>query len=93
MQNRKQNAPFGLRKLRTTTLFLNKVVGSESEKGYKEKGCGDEQRREERKKPKKIRGEENEVRKVQRVRKYGETKMEEDGEEITRELILLNGSV
>jgi len=82
LQDRKKNAPLGLRRL-GTTLVLNKIVGSESEKGNKEKGCGDEQRGEEREEPEEVRGEEDEVGEVQRVRKNGETEVEEDGEEVT----------
>jgi len=82
LQGRKKNTPLGLRSLRTT-LVLNKVVGSKSEKGHKEKGRGDEERGEEREEPEEVREEEDEVGEVQRVRNNRETKVEEDGEEVT----------
>lgn len=71
----------------------NKVGSESTKKGNKEKGCGDEQRGEKREELEEVRGEEEEVGKVERVRKNGETKIEEVREEMSRELILLVGSV
>lgn len=69
---------------------MNKV-GSESEKGNKEKkGCGDKQRGEKREKFKEIRREEQEVGEVYRVGENGEAEMEKYREEITREVLILS---